>query len=283
MLNWNEGDRAREQTFMESVMHRGFMACNWSAFVLCVLSSVASITLFVDAALEDSEMDHSGSEKYWLSSTVVSFTSWFFLVLCLNFVGSKYQITNCVLISGVLSIIVFLTEIIFIVLVVTDTIHPKNWRDPSGSYRRIEDYLSNNTVLFGCLVSALGSFQLLFIIFTFCNARTMENDINSSKPRVNSDQERWNPFLDEHNDEVIIERARSPSKTNGCFDQSHRKAQHDWSVRMKQQYGLDMNQFTYDPWNPEGRDARVRNAAPPIVVQRSWSSESIDKQKCSIM
>eukprot|EP00210_Caulerpa_lentillifera_P000027 g26.t1 len=284
MFNDRDSDQVSERNFTASVVHRGFMLCNGIALALCILLLITSLSLFVDAAFHGSGHGNAASEKYWLSSTFATFTGWLLFILCLNFAGYNLKSTVCFLVSGFLLCGGFLGELIFILLIVTETVHPKEWKDPSGIYKRIEDSLSSHDAWFVCLIAIVGSYQLLFIIFTFCEARNPVNQDNEWETDFHFESKNRHPFLTENNIGTPSEDTLStPQRPNGYHPDNHSRSRHEWCIHMKEQYGIDMNQFTYDPRNPNGGNERAQCASSEIALNRRWNLEPNDKQKCSIM
>lgn len=206
-------------------------------------------------------MSVSSSSSFWDDVAAAWFIVAFigagvllFIISCCGCIGASTRNGCCLTCYSVLVILLILVEIGCAAFIYFDS----SWADviptdDTGDFTKIYDFLEENWTIVKWV--ALGIVVLEAVLFLLALLVRSAN----APPEYDSDEEFINPRQSVR--QPLINRPPQASPpVAGALDQ--RPSRNDaWSARMREKYGLDTAEFTYNPNNPGGNQQAP--AQPP--------------------
>lgn len=218
--------------------------------------------LIMSVSLSNSVFDNL--PKAWFIYMFIGIGAVLFVISCFGCIGASTKNGCCLSTYAVFIILLILLELGCAAFVFFD----KNWNDEiptdkTGNFDMINDFLEEHWsiakwVLLGIVVLEAALFLLTVIV------RSMNRpvDYDSDEEFINQRQSAKQPLIN-----------RPPPATGvpvaGAIDQ--RPSRNDaWSARMREKYGLDTSEFTYNP-TESGR------------YQQPAAQPTVEGNRCTIM
>lgn len=277
---------------------KGFLECLLKLFnFLLTLVGLAmvgySIYLFVEyknASSFDPGMAPSSSEMVQLSRPLLMAVSlsnnildnlpqaWFiylffgigviiFFISCFGCIGAATRNGCCLSCFSVLLILLILVELAAAAFVFFD----KSWKDQipddkTGDFDKISDFLEKNWKIARWV--ALGAIilqALVFLLALLVRAANLPPEYDSDDEYIGGPRQQRQPLI---NNRAPVPATGVP--VAGTLD--NRPSRNDaWSTRMREKYGLDTSEFTYNPSEPN----RNQQASP--------QQQTEEGSRCTIM
>lgn len=189
-----------------------------------------------------------------------------FVISCFGCVGASTRNGCCLSCYSVFVILLILVELGCAAFIFFD----KNWKediptDKTGDFAMVYDFLRENWAILKWVALGIVILEaLIFVLALMVRAANRPVEYDSDDEIIGSRQQIRQPFLN---------RPPPPPATGvpvaGTLDQ--RPSRNDaWSTRMREKYGLDTSEFTYNP----SESHRLQQASAPQTEERS---------RCTIM
>ncbi|XP_019433220.1 PREDICTED: tobamovirus multiplication protein 2A-like [Lupinus angustifolius] len=203
--------------------------------------------------------------KAWFIFVFIGVGAVLFVVSCFGCIGAVTRNGCCLGFYAVLVVLLILAELGCAAFVFFD----KSWkeeipRDKTGDFDMIYGFLKENINIVKWVALGIVIFEaLLFLLALIVRAANRPADYDSDEEFINPRQQVRQPLLN---------RPAAPATgvpVAGTIDQ--RPSRNDaWSTRMREKYGLDTSEFTYNP----SESQRFQQVNPQPTEERS---------RCTIM
>ncbi|CAJ1928936.1 unnamed protein product [Sphenostylis stenocarpa] len=165
-----------------------------------------------------------------------------FLISCFGCIGAATRNGCCLSCYSILVVVLILVELGCAAFIFFD----KNWKeviptDKTGDFDAIYEFLSENWNIVRWFALGIVIFEvLLFLLALIVRAVNKPADYDSDAEFINPRQQVRQPLLNR------TAAAPATGLPAGTIDQ--RPTRNDaWSTRMREKYGLDTSEFTYNP------------------------------------
>ncbi|BAU00368.1 Tobamovirus multiplication protein [Vigna angularis] len=220
--------------------------------------------MLMAVSLSDSFLDNL--PRAWFIFLFIGVGVVLFLISCFGCIGAATRNGCCLSCYSILVALLILVELGCAAFIFFD----KNWKeeipkDKTGDFDAIYGFLSENWNIVRWVALGIGIFQvLLFLLALIVRAANRPADYDSDEEYINPRQQVRQPLLN---------RPAAGSTTGlpvtGTIDQ--RSSRSDaWSARMREKYGLDTSEFTYNP----SESSRFQQVNPQPTEEKS---------RCTIM
>ncbi|KAK7367689.1 hypothetical protein VNO80_09707 [Phaseolus coccineus] len=220
--------------------------------------------MLMAVSLSDSFFDNL--PRAWFIFLFIGVGVVLFLISCFGCIGAATRNGCCLSCYSILVALLILIELGCAAFIFFD----KNWKeeipkDKTGDFDAIYGFLSENWNIVRWVALGIGIFQvLLFMLALIVRAANRPADYDSDEEFINPRQQVRQPLLN---------RPAAGSTTglpvSGTIDQ--RPSRSDaWSARMREKYGLDTSEFTYNP-------------SESSRFQQVNSQPTEEKSRCTIM
>ncbi|KAK7309097.1 hypothetical protein RJT34_05570 [Clitoria ternatea] len=219
--------------------------------------------MFMAVSLSDNLFDKL--PKAWFIYLIVGIGAVLFVISCFGCIGAVTRNGCCLSCYSILVLLLILAELGCAAFIFFD----KKWKeeipaDKTGDFDMIYGFLRANQNIVKWVALGIVIFEaLLFLLALIVRAANRPADYDSDDEYTNPRQQARQPLLN---------RPAGPatgSPVAGTIDQ--RSSRNDaWSSRMREKYGLDTSEFTYNP--SESHRFQQVNSQP-----------TEEKSRCSIM
>ncbi|KAL9242712.1 hypothetical protein vseg_016686 [Gypsophila vaccaria] len=217
--------------------------------------------LMTMSSLSSSVLDNL--PKAWFIYLFIGVGAFLFVISCCGCIGALTRNGCCLTTYAVFIILLILVEIGCAAFIFFDD----NWeevipKDKTGNYEMIFDFLDDHwDIVKWVLIGIVVLEALLFVLTVIVRAVNMPADYDSDEEFINPRQSFKQPLINK------------PSSAAGApvIGSDQRTTRSDaWSARMREKYGLDTSEFTYNPNDP----SRFQQSAAQPTEERS---------RCTIM
>ncbi|BAU00367.1 Tobamovirus multiplication protein [Vigna angularis] len=215
-------------------------------------------------SLSDSFLDNL--PRAWFIYLFIGTGVVLFLISCFGCIGAATRNGCCLSCYSILVVLLILIELGWAGFIFFD----KNWKeeiptDKTGDFDAIYEFLSENWNIVKWVALGIVIFEaLLFLLALIVRAANRPAEYDSDEEFINSRQQVRQPLLNRS--------AAGPATglpASGTVDQ--RSSRNDaWSARMREKYGLDTSEFTYNP-------------SESSRFQQVNSQTAEEKSRCTIM
>ncbi|CAI8609461.1 unnamed protein product [Vicia faba] len=181
--------------------------------------------------------------KAWFIYLFIGVGAVLFVISCFGCIASVSRNGCCLSCYSFLVVLLILVELGCAAFIFFD----KNWkeeipRDKTGNFNMLYDFLRENWTIVKWVALGIVIFEaLLFILALIVRAANRPTDYDSDEEFINPRQQARQPLLNN--------RPAGPAPgvpVTGTVDP--RSNRNDaWSARMREKYGLDTSEFTYNP------------------------------------
>ncbi|QCD91471.1 tobamovirus multiplication protein 2A-like [Vigna unguiculata] len=220
--------------------------------------------MLMAVSLSDSFLDNL--PRAWFIFLFIGVGVVLFLISCFGCIGAATRNGCCLSCYSILVALLILIELGCAAFIFFD----KNWKeeipkDKTGDFDEIYGFLSDNWNIVRWVALGIGIFQvLLFLLALIVRAANRPADYDSDEEFINPRQQVRQPLL---NRPTAGPTTGVP--VTGTIDP--RSSRSDaWSARMREKYGLDTSEFTYNP----SESSRFQQVNPQPTEEKS---------RCTIM
>ncbi|XP_057422156.1 tobamovirus multiplication protein 2A [Lotus japonicus] len=236
----------------------GLAMVGYGIYLLVEFSKASDNTLSVSTVSDDQTLVQLGRPMLMAVSLSNSFfddlpKAWFiylfigigvvlFVISCFGCIGAMTRSGCCLSCFAVLVVLLILAELGCAAFIFFD----KSWKkeiptDKTGNFDMIYEFLRENWNIVRWVALGIVIFEaLLFVLALIVRAANRPADYDSDEEFINPRQQARQPLLN---------RPAAPASgvpVAGTIDQ--RPSRNDaWSTRMREKYGLDTSEFTYNP------------------------------------
>ncbi|CAK8562622.1 unnamed protein product [Lathyrus sativus] len=181
--------------------------------------------------------------KAWFIYLFIGVGAVLFVISCFGCIASCTRSGCCLSCYSVLVVLLILVELGCAAFIFFD----KNWkeeipRDKTGNFNMLYDFLRENWTIVKWVALGIVIFEaLLFILALIVRAANRPADYDSDEEFINPRQQARQPLLS---------RPAGPAPgvpVTGTVVDPRSNRNDAWSARMREKYGLDTSEFTYNP------------------------------------